>query len=166
MERYKLNIAVIGILGMTLFSAIARGQAPAMASHEEAEKWADQTLSLMPLEKKIGQLICAEIAGGYIAADDPRLQQWDRLARNTGVGMFVLYGGTPRDVAYLLNRLQKEAALPILMAADFEGGPGQQVAGASEFPANEVKVQEFRAFKEAVETGVTFIMTEHIGAPR
>jgi hypothetical protein len=39
----------------------------------------------------------------------------------------VLYGGTPRDVAHLLNRLQKEAALPLLMAADFEGGPGQQV---------------------------------------
>ncbi len=50
--------------------------------------------------------------------------------------MFVFYGGTPRDVARLLNRLQKAAAIPLLISADFEGGPGQQVTGASEFPAN------------------------------
>jgi len=106
------------------------------ASHDEAMKWADQTLAGLTLEKKIGQMICPDIAGGYITDGDPRLERWVRLARDQGAGMFVLYGGTPRDVAHLLNRLQKEAALPILMAADFEGGPGQQVTGASEFPAN------------------------------
>jgi beta-N-acetylhexosaminidase len=112
------------------------GQTALTASHEEALKWADDTLAQLTLEKKIGQIICPDIAGGYIADDDIRLEKWAGLARDLGVGMFVLYGGTPRDVAHLLNRLQKEAPLPILMAADFEGGPGQQVAGASEFPAN------------------------------
>ncbi len=112
------------------------GQAPLTASHDEAMKWADQTLAGLTLEKKIGQMICPDIAGGYITDNDPRLERWVRLARDEGVGMFVLYGGTPRDVAHLLNCLQKEAALPVLMAADFEGGPGQQVSGASEFPAN------------------------------
>jgi beta-N-acetylhexosaminidase len=112
------------------------GQAPLTASHDEATKWADKTLAGLTLEKKIGQMICPDIAAGYIADNDPRLEKWAGLARDLGVGMFVLYGGTPRDVAHLLNRLQKEAALPIMMAADFEGGPGQQVTGASEFPAN------------------------------
>ncbi len=111
-------------------------QGPMTASDEEALRWADQTLTQLTLERKIGQMICTDIAGGYIADGDPRLERWVRLARDHGVGMFVLYGGTPRDVAHLLNRLQREAVLPILMAADFEGGPGQQVAGASEFPAN------------------------------
>jgi beta-N-acetylhexosaminidase len=112
------------------------GQAPLTASHDEAMKWADQTLAGLTLEKKIGQMICADIAGGYITDSNPRLEKWVRLARDNGVGMFVLYGGTPRDVAHLLNRLQREAGLPLLMAADFEGGPGQQVTSASEFPAN------------------------------
>jgi beta-N-acetylhexosaminidase len=103
---------------------------------QEAERWAASTLAGLSLEKKIGQMICPDIAAGYIADDDPRLAGWIRQARELGVGMFVLYGGTPRDVAHLLNRLQKEAAIPLLVAADFEGGPGQQVAGASEFPAN------------------------------
>ena len=107
-------------------------QAPA----DEAAAWAEKMLAGMTLEKKIAQIICADLAGGYIAEDDPRLAQWVRLARDYGLGMFVFYGGTPRDVAHLLNRLQKEAAIPLLISADFEGGPGQQVAGASEYPAN------------------------------
>jgi beta-N-acetylhexosaminidase len=110
--------------------------APAWASHDEAAAWADRTLAGLTLERKVGQMICPDIAAGYIAADDPRLAQWKRNARDLGVGMMVLYGGTPRDVAHLLNTLQREADLPLLMAADFEGGPGQQVSGASEFPAN------------------------------
>ena len=108
------------------------GQAPS----DEASAWARKTLAGLSLEKKIGQIVCSDISGGYIAEGDPKLEQWVRLARDHGLGMFVLYGGTPRDVAHLLNRLQKEAEIPILMAADFEGGPGQQVTGASEFPAN------------------------------
>ncbi|MBN2409236.1 MAG: hypothetical protein JXE07_05815, partial [Candidatus Aminicenantes bacterium] len=48
----------------------------------------------------------------------------------------VLYGGSPHDTAALLNRLQRESTLPLLVTADFEGGPGQQIAGATEFPAN------------------------------
>jgi beta-N-acetylhexosaminidase len=100
------------------------------------EAWVEETLAGLSLERKVGQLICSDIAGEYRGDDDPLLQGWLRLARDYGLGMFVLYGGTPRDVAHLLNRLQREADIPVLMAADFEGGPGQQVAGASEYPAN------------------------------
>jgi len=109
---------------------------PNQIAPEEAAAWAKKTLAGLSLEKKIGQIVCSDLTGGYIAEGDPRLKQWVRLARDYGLGMFVFYGGTPRDVAHLLNRLQKEAEIPILMAADFEGGPGQQVTGASEFPAN------------------------------
>lgn len=103
---------------------------------QEARRWASDTLAGLSLEEKIGQMICPDIAAGYLADGDPRLAAWIRQARELGVGMFVLYGGTPRDVAHLLNRLQQEAAIPLLVSADFEGGPGQQVAGASEFPGN------------------------------
>jgi len=102
----------------------------------EMKEWVEETLAGLTLEEKVGQLICSDIAGEYMAEDDPRFQNWIRLARDHSLGMFVLYGGTPRDVAHLLNRLQREADIPILVSADFEGGPGQQVTGASEFPAN------------------------------
>ena len=121
---------------IALIVCLPQVRAQTMASSEEAERWADETLAQLTLEEKVGQIICVDIVGGYITADDPRLQRWIELARDHHIGGFVFYGGTPRDVAHLLNRLQKEAKLPILMSADFEGGPGQQVAGATEFPAN------------------------------
>jgi len=84
----------------------------------------------------VAQLLVAELAGGYVRNTDPRLQRWISLARDHGVGSVGLYGGTPRDLAALLNRLQRAARVPLLNAANFEGGPGQQVPGATEFPAN------------------------------
>jgi beta-N-acetylhexosaminidase len=102
----------------------------------EDARWADDLASRLPLEERIAQMITVEAAGGYVADDDPRLARLIGLVRDLGVGGVVVYGGTPRDVARLANRLQQEAALPLLISADFEGGPGQQVAGASEFPAD------------------------------
>ena len=136
MNNQSKKLAFLCLIVITLLCIFPTGKAHILAPPDEAGKWADETLAGLTLEKKIGQMICTEISGGYIAEDDPSLKQWVRLARDYGVGGFVLYGGTPRDVAHLLNRLQREAELPILMAADFEGGPGQQITGASEFPAN------------------------------
>ena len=106
------------------------------ASHQEAEKWANETLKTLAIEQKVAQMICEQTQGEYIAEDSPKFQYWIKLIEDYGLGGFVLYGGTPHDTANLLNRLQKEAQIPLLIAADFEGGPGQQIRGASEFPAN------------------------------
>ncbi len=121
----KTTFATLGLTALTV-TAVVGQPAP----------WVDRTLASLTLEKKIGQLIVVDVTGGYLAAADSRLARWTELARDHGVGMFVFYGGTPRDVASLLNRLQRAATIPLLMAADFEGGPGQQVTGATEYPAN------------------------------
>lgn len=107
-----------------------------VASHEEAERWAAQVLAGLTLDRKVGQMICDQIRGEYAPADGAGLQRWTKLARDYGVGGFVVYGGSPVETAHLLNRLQQEAKIPLLISADFEGGPGQQFAGATEFPGN------------------------------
>ncbi len=109
---------------------------PRTVSAEEARAWAQRTLGTLSLERKVAQMICAEIRGEFISEDDPRYRDWLNLVRDHGVGALVLYGGTPQDTAVLLNRLQQASDLPLLVSADFEGGPGQQIAGATEFPAN------------------------------
>ena len=141
-------LLAIAALFTLLMAACEEGSRPSAGSDDvpaasllptptpEMEAWVEETLGGLSLEGKVGQLVCSDIYGQYRPEDDADLQRWIRLARDHGLGMFVLYGGTPRDVAHLLNRLQREAKVPILMAADFEGGPGQQVVGASEFPAN------------------------------
>ncbi len=91
---------------------------------------------LASFEKNCAQLVCAEISGNYVADDDAKFKLWLTLAHDYGIGGFVLYGGTPQSVGIILNKLQKAATIPILISTDFEGGPGQQVTGASEFPSN------------------------------
>jgi beta-N-acetylhexosaminidase len=119
--------------------AAAKAAAPTgrgQTTHEEATRWAAEQLARLSLERKVAQMIWEPIQGEYIAQDDPRLARWMTLARDHGIGGFVVYGGTPNDTAGLLNRLQGVAQLPLLISADFEGGPGQQIKGATEFPAN------------------------------
>lgn len=106
------------------------------ADHQEAENWAEEILASLSLEKKIGQMICEQMRGEYVAEKNPKLEYLLKLVKEYGVGSFVLYGGTPHDTARLLNRLQRESELPLMITADFEGGPGQQILGATEFPAN------------------------------
>ena len=106
------------------------------SNRDEAAQWVDKTMASLSLEKKVAQLICTDITGEYLPYDDPRMESWLKLAKEHGIGGFVCYGGTPQHAAHLFNRLQQEADIPILISTDFEGGPGQQIAGASEFPAN------------------------------
>jgi len=103
---------------------------------DEARRWATATLGSLSLREKAAQMVCEQIRGGYIAEDAEGYRYWSRLAEDYGIGGFVVYGGAPYETAHLLNRLQKRARFPILISADFEGGPGQQFQGASEFPAN------------------------------
>jgi beta-N-acetylhexosaminidase len=105
-------------------------------SDEEARRWAAETRASLSLREKAAQMVCEQIRGGYIAEDADDFRYWSRLAEEYGIGGFVVYGGAPYETAHLLNRLQKRARIPILISADFEGGPGQQFQGASEFPAN------------------------------
>ncbi len=116
-------------------SSCADASTPSLAQHPDTV-WVEQTLADLTLEQKVGQLICSDIDLRVAGAIDSDLERWVGLARDHGIGMFVLYGGTPDVVPSLLNQLQGEAEIPILMAADFEGGPGQQVVGATEYPAN------------------------------
>lgn len=129
-----------GLCGLLAGGACRAGKASAPAAltapAAEAEAWADKTLAGLSLERKIGQMIAADLRGEYVAEDDPRLLKWLGWVRDLGVGTVVVYGGTPHDTASLLNRLQAASALPLLASSDFEGGPGQQIAGATEFPGN------------------------------
>ena len=134
-------VALLWLLAIGAPTSLARGPEPGApqavaADPSEHEQWVDRTLAGLTLEQKIAQLICAPIDGGYVARDAGARRDWMALARDHGIGAFVVYGGTPHDTAYLLNQLQQVATVPLLMAADFEGGPGQQFAGATEFPAN------------------------------
>ena len=69
--------------------------------------------------------------------DDTGFAHQDRAietALRFGAGGFILFGGTAAAVAELTARLRRQAARPLLIAADLERGPGQQVQGLDELP--------------------------------
>lgn len=122
-------------LALALCMAIT--SSPALAEeHEAAAKWADETLAGLSLREKVAQMLTEQMRGEYVAEDAESFRYLSELARDVGIGSFVVYGGAPYETAHLINRLQRLAKIPILFSSDFEGGPGQQFAGASEFPAN------------------------------
>ena len=87
------ELVFLSFVVILIFCMLSNSQAQIWASPEEAKKWADETLAGLTLEKKVAQIICTDIAGGYITKDDPTYKQWIRYARDYGIGGFVLYGG-------------------------------------------------------------------------
>ncbi len=55
-------------------------------------------------------------------------------ALSAGVGGFIVFGGTREAVATLTRELREQAGRPLLVGADLERGPAQQVYGLTELP--------------------------------
>ena len=51
-----------------------------------------------------------------------------------GVGGFIIFGGTREATAGLTRELRQQAGRPLLVGADLERGPAQQVQGLTELP--------------------------------
>ena len=52
-----------------------------------------------------------------------------------GVGGFIVFGGTREAVTTLTRELRQQAGRPLLVGADLERGPAQQVQGLTELPS-------------------------------
>ncbi|HXY39495.1 MAG TPA: glycoside hydrolase family 3 N-terminal domain-containing protein, partial [Vicinamibacteria bacterium] len=122
-----------------------------------AEAWVKRVLRRMTLDEKAAQLVVPGLNGVFTPTDSAAFERLERLARQGHVGGFHVFGGSealppvlldpaygtsgtrmtkaaPLAVAALLNRLQKASALPLLVTADFEGGVGYIVEGATRLP--------------------------------
>jgi beta-N-acetylhexosaminidase len=129
----------------------------APASDPKAEPWVRKVLKKMTLQEKVGQLVIPGLSGVYTPVDSEAAERLERLVRDGRVGGFHVFGGTeatppvllnpvygtsgrratkgdPLAIAVLLNRLQRASTLPLLFTADFEGGAGYIVEGATRLP--------------------------------
>jgi beta-N-acetylhexosaminidase len=118
-----------------------------------AERWVAQTLTAMTVDEKVGQLLMAQVASTYIGTDSDEFERVSAFIRDQHVGGFVVSGGSeaapnvllntaygtvtlgqPLEAASIVNRLQAQSKVPLLVAADFEGGVGFRIAGTTLFP--------------------------------
>ena len=118
-----------------------------------ATKWVEQTLKSLTLEEKVGQLIVPSFESNFLSTDTDTYDELVRLTRDYHVGGFHVFGasqpvpsvllnanygsvilGQPFSAAFLSNRLQMLAKVPLLNTADFETGVGFRIFGATTFP--------------------------------
>lgn len=93
-------------------------------------------LRRLTLREKAAQLVMPWIAGSYAAFDDPGFERIVRWVDSLGVGGVIVSIGAPTDIAAKLNFLQRTAKLPLLVAADLEGGTAFRFTGGTGFPTN------------------------------
>ena len=142
-----LCVAVLALVSLSAQSALPD------ALDKVAAKWVDDTFKKMTLDDKVGQLVVTSTNSTYLATDTDAYEQLVRRVKDLRLGGVHLFGGAeptapmllnvnnpgantlgqPLEAASLLNRLQIEAAIPLLNSADFEAGLGFRIAGATTF---------------------------------
>ncbi len=112
--------------------ATAPPEAGAAPPEAGALTWAEATLAAMPLERKAAQLFASAAYGR--AGEEAAHEGLERLVRDFGVGGIVFFQGTPAGQTALANRLQRAAAVPLLVSQDMEWGAGMRLPEATTFP--------------------------------
>jgi beta-N-acetylhexosaminidase len=98
--------------------------------------WAEETLATLTLRQKVGQMMMPFVLGDYAPKGSASHGRMARLVEEDEVGGIIMSVGSPTDVAVKLNDLQGHAAVPLLIGADLETGPGFRLSGAIHSPTN------------------------------
>lgn len=127
-------LAVGAMALMAVQCARHREPRDAAALSASDPKWVAATLKKMNLEEKVGQMICCRISGNFFNIESDAFRELETLVRDRKIGGLLIYQGEAYETAFLLNRLQKAARVPLLVASDIERGTGSQIGGATLFP--------------------------------
>jgi beta-N-acetylhexosaminidase len=141
----------LSLIFSLLVSGLAKDRKENAKPHEmspihldrSGEKWAEKTLHKLSVEQKVGQLFMIWVRAQFLNVDSPEYLQLLDDIRKYHIGSFCmtvpysppfLAKSEPYEAAVLLNSLQRESALPLLVAADFERGITMRLHGGSVFP--------------------------------
>lgn len=120
-------------LGSLLLALVAG--AP-VAAQTGASPLVRRTIAHLTTEQQVAQLVMPWLLGNYVGFDDDGLAQARFWLDSLRVGGIIISIGSPMDVASKLNFLQGRSKLPLLIAADLEGGTAFRFPGATSFPTN------------------------------
>lgn len=98
-------------------------------------EWVERTLAALTPRERIAQLVMPWVGGEYAAEGSPEFEQVRRWVEEDKVGGLILSIGSPLSYAVKLNRLQRRAIVPLLVASDMENGPGMRLGNSFAFPS-------------------------------
>ena len=93
-------------------------------------------VSKLTLRQQVAQLIMVRVEGYYYSAGNGYRKKVEKWVAEEQVGGLITFRGSVDGTFTNLQRFQRLAPVPLLVAADFERGVGQQIEGATRFPSN------------------------------
>lgn len=128
MHQTLLSIAIsLAIVHGCSAQHFASRVEPGAAFASPASAWIESTLNRLTLEEKAAQLVFYATPASYLAENSERWRELERYAAKRKIGGFVFSIGDVYEYAMQLNRLQKLATVPLLIAGDFEYGVAMRV---------------------------------------
>lgn len=106
----------------------------AASAKDANEKWVERTLRSLTLDEKVGQLLVPVTRGGFRNVESDEFAVLRRDIVDLHAGGYHVAQGDPAGVAVLINEMQRVAKVPLMITADFEGGVGFVIPGATRFP--------------------------------
>ena len=131
-------LALMALALVPVLSAFARPDTvrPRAAGAQPDADWVEATLASLDQRQRVAQMVVAWIDGGQPAAGSAEHERGLTLVRDRQVGGLIVGKGDARATAAWLNQLQALSAVPLLVTADLEWGPGTRLLGATTIPVN------------------------------
>ncbi len=98
--------------------------------------WIETRLGKMSLREKCAQMIMPWVLGEFINEDSTEYRRIVSLVKDEQVGGLIFFNGDILNEAMIINKMQKLAKIPLLIASDFERGLGMRLKDGIKYPYN------------------------------
>jgi len=140
------STVLAGLLCFSFLLAPVQSQQPAavvsksVAYNREpspaAVKWANEELSRMSVDEKIGQLISVGVNATFLNQDSDAYKILKHQIEDDHIGGIILFRGPVYESVILCNRMQQLSHYPLMISADLEAGAGMRFDDTINFPWN------------------------------
>lgn len=113
----------------------------------------DKIVDSMSLEEKVGQLFMPNFSAKFYNEYDSQFLRIKKWITKYHIGSLAMFGGDPYEAARNIERFQRIAKQPLLIAADFEWGVPMRLSAGTRFPEN-MGIGATRSVKIAYQEGV------------
>jgi beta-N-acetylhexosaminidase len=129
---YRIVLLIHFFFAFSILSSAAPGLTAGFLPPDSA--WVKRQMRRLSLQDKVAQLVQIRVFGRYYHEKNPDYLELIRLVERQHVGGVILFAGNIYESAILLNRLQRAAPLPLMVASDFENGAAFRITDTTSFP--------------------------------
>ncbi len=142
-HRARFTLALLIVAGACTSAATvpatpapspAPGGAPTRVAAGTQRNWIDSVLATMTVRDKAAQMVWPWMLGDYVPEGSATWKRFERYVTEDRIGGLIISVGSPTEIAYKLNALQRKSRVPLLVGADYETGAGFRVRGGYFLP--------------------------------